>query len=232
MRKSVRRVTWVTPAVKALLQSFADSEKRLVRTAGELQLVLLESLRAYQESLKGSPPSQELWNAVGPGRGAIRDPKDENNFSTCLKLHFDRDLRNRAIISDREVQIRPGMGPDRAQLTDLLVTAVPFNAEGAAGTPVSVVVEVKGAWNDGVLTDMDAQLCKRYLQGDQHNFGIYVVGYFTCQAWNRLEDGRRKSGASNMDILVLEARLREQAKSLSSQQRRVEAVVLDARLTA
>ena len=129
------------------------------------------------------------------------------------------------------MQIRPRLGEDPAQLVDVLVTAVPFMEDGKPGKPVTVVVEVKCAWNPGVLEDMERQLYSRYLGNNELDFGIYVVAYFSCAGWNRPDDARRSSGASGMNIDDIGARLRSQAQTLSSTEKRLEAVVIDARLT-
>lgn len=232
MRKALRRDEWVKPDVKVLMQCFADGEKRLLRSDSELHAVLLESLKAYQKQLHENPPNLELWNTVRDGQEIVWDPKDENNLSSCLKNHIERDLRERALIADREVQIRPRIGAEPAQLTDILVRAVPFGPTGSPGAPVSVVIEVKGAWNKGVLTDMKGQLYDRYLGTGQFRFGIYVVGYFTCPTWNRDKDARKTSGASRMGIKELWDKLERQTSELSVSERCVDAFVLDARVTS
>jgi hypothetical protein len=77
---------------------------------------------------------------------------------------------------------------------------------------------------------MDRQLYSRYLATSEFEFGIYIVAYFTCEAWNRTKDSRKRSSASTLDIRDLEAKLHAQAKLLSSCEKRVDALVIDARL--
>jgi len=230
MRKSARRLIWTRPEPKALMGAFADAEKRLIKTAGDLQLILIESIRKYEETLHETQPSLELWNCVRDGTEKIWDPKDENNLSDCLKRHFERDLDRRGIFASREVQIRQRFGDDRAQHVDLSVTAIPFSEDGKPGKPVTVIVEVKCAWNLGVHEDMEQQLHLRYLSNDECDFGIYAVAYFTCGAWNRTGDNRHTSGASTVDIDELRAQLHNQAQKLSSSEKRIDSLVIDARI--
>jgi hypothetical protein len=230
MRKAARGTAWARPGPVGLMRSFEDARKRLVQTAGDLQAIVLESLRRFEGTLHRSPPSLELWNEVVTGRKTTWDPKHEPNLSSCLKRHIERDLDEFGIIANREVQLRPRLGPESAELVDILVHAVPFDEGGKAGKPVAVVVEVKCAWNDGVLHDMDRQLYGRYLASNEFAFGIYVVAYFTCEAWNRPDDWRRGRAASGMDIGELDAKLQAQARRLSSCEKRIDALVLDARI--
>jgi hypothetical protein len=229
MRKAARGAVWDRPSPSALMNSFKEVERRLVRTAGDLQRLLLESLTRFEQALHGSPPSMELWNEVAVARRKIWDPKDEMNVSTRLKLHFERDLARFGIVGDCEVKIRPRLGDDAAQLVDILVHATPFGEDGKPGKLVSVIVEVKCSWNPGVLHDMERQLKVRYLATSTFDFGIYVVAYFSCEAWNRRNDSRRRTGVNKLKIATVAHRLLKQAKGLSSTEKRIEAFVLDAR---
>lgn len=56
---------------------------------------------------------------------------------------------------------------------------------------VTVVVEVKGNWNDGLLTSQTTQLAERYLPEAGTTVSIYVVGWFPTEQWNRTGDSRR-----------------------------------------
>ena len=230
MRKTCRRKAWVRPSPSGLMQLFAATDKQLVRTAGELHVLVLDALRRFESELHGAPPSMELWNETSIGKKKSWWPKDEMNLSNCLKRFLERDLKQRGILADREVQICPRRGEDPAQLVDILVRAVPFLDDGRPGSPVSVVVEVKCAWNEGVLLNMARQLYERYLKNSEMHFGIYAVAYFYCDAWNRQPDARKSTGESRATIDVLREKLSTQAASLTSSQKLVESLVIDARL--
>jgi hypothetical protein len=230
MRKTCHRKAWVRPSPSGLMQLFAATDKRLVRTAGELHVLVLDALRRFETELQGAPPSMELWNETTIGREKFWWSKDEMNLSNCLKRFLERDLKERGVLADREVQICPRRGEDPAQVVDILVRAIPFLEDGRPGFPVSVVVEVKCAWNEGVLLDMARQLYERYLKNSEMHFGIYVVAYFYCDAWNWQRDARKSAGESRTAIDVLQRSLSAQAASLTSSQKLVESLVIDARL--
>ena len=96
--------------------------------------------------------------------------------------------------------------------------------------PVNVVVELKCAWNDGVLLDMERQLYDRYLNNSDMHFGIYAVAYFSCDAWNWENDERISRGENGTTITGLKSMLSAQAVSLTSSQKAIDSVVIDARL--
>jgi hypothetical protein len=230
MRKTFHRRAWAQPSPPALMQLFAATDKRLVRTAGELHALVFDALRRFESELHGASPSMELWNETRIGKKKFWWPKDEMNLSDCLKRFLERDLKERGVLADREVQICPRLGADPAQLVDILVRAIPFLEDGRPGLPVSVVVEVKCAWNKGVLLDMARQLYERYLKNSEMHFGIYAVAYFYCDAWNWQPDARKSAGESRTTIDVLRENLSTRAASLTSSQKLVESLVIDARL--
>ena len=227
MRSAVPRSNWSPPNPSDLMTMFAEKERRLVRTAGDLHTFLVESIRRYEEHLHGNPPSTELWNCPQKGSDKIWSPKDENELSDCLKRHIERDLSARGIVANREVQIARRFGDDSAELVDLLIQATPTNPKGNFGRPVSVVVEVKCAWNKRVFDDLEAQLFSRYLRRD-YDFGIYVVAQFACQTWNRGDDQRKNAQGIKTSISDLQTHLEGEALRLSSQEKKVTAIVLDA----
>jgi hypothetical protein len=128
------------------------------------------------------------------------------------------------------VEIKPNLGADSAQLVDVLVRAVPFGENGKPAEPVCVIVEVKCAWNNGVMVDMERQLFERYLKNTDMHFGIYAVAYFTCNAWNSANDARKKSRNSLIEISDMRRALTDQAKALTNSRKLVQSVVIDARL--
>jgi hypothetical protein len=152
MRKTGHRKAWVRPHPSSLMQLFASTEKRIIRTAGELQKVIIESLRVFESDLHGTSPSMELWNETTKGRKKFWQPKDELNLSNCLKRFLERALKERGVIADREVKIMPKLGNDSAQFVDILVSAIPFDENGQYASRVSIVVEVKCAWNFTIVT--------------------------------------------------------------------------------
>ena len=93
-----------------------DEEHRLVQTGDQLLAVVLESLERLQEELQGETPAiRFLWNE-DPSR--LR-PKEESALSDYVKRHLQRDLVQRAIVINREVEIRPA-GPGVGERTDII----------------------------------------------------------------------------------------------------------------
>jgi hypothetical protein len=97
---------------------------------------------------------------------------------------------------------------------------------GSYGT-ISVVVDVKCTWNDGLLTDMQGQLRDRYLKNSNCRTGIYVAAHFSAQSWDESDYRRGKSDA--WETRRLRSLLEEQAKELSGSVL-IRSFVLDVRL--
>jgi hypothetical protein len=96
-------------------------------------------------------------------------------------LHLRRDLWNKGIILNREVEIRPrhGAGGNPGERTDIRVDAVGFDSSLRRITTLTVIVEVKGCWHAEVNTAMETQLRDRYLADNHCSHGLYLVGWFS-----------------------------------------------------
>jgi len=228
MKKTVRRVVWTCAAPAKLVVGLVEN-RQVIRTAGDLAAVLMESLVRFQQKLKRTTPTTMLWNEDVQGTDKFFKPKNENNVSNELANFFRDDLGKYPIIANREVEIRASL-VDPAQLCDIFVSAIPFGEDGTPSDPVQVVVEVKGAWNSGVPKDMEQQLFDRYMKNQDLNFGIFVVAHFGSD-WNWFEpDQRRNSGKSRTSLGDLSKLLDSEAKRLSTEQKNISAFVIDARL--
>jgi hypothetical protein len=215
--------TWTPPSPSSLLRLSRDSESRLVESPEQLLAVVIGSLHRLQQELQGeTPAAPDLWNRLPDGKYR---PKDEGDLSNYVARHFRKDLRERGIVANREVEIRRGEGDNEGERTDIHIDAVmPGPRPGALDT-VSVVVEVKGCWNAGVKKDMQEQLCDRYLRGNRCRHGLYLVGWFLCDQWDKGDarrDSTRKKTAAEM-----QAFFDEQAAQLSGSGVFVRAAVLD-----
>jgi Transposase domain (DUF772) len=109
----------------------------------------------------------------------------------------------------------------RFRRTDIAVQATlihdPYAATPAAAPDrLVVVVEVKGAWNDGLLSDQRNQLAVRYLPESGSDTGIYVVGWYPVDLWTATGD-QRKTKAGRLVREDLERVLAEQAKDITSE---------------
>ncbi|HLC14737.1 MAG TPA: hypothetical protein VJL89_00725, partial [Thermodesulfovibrionia bacterium] len=93
---------------------------------------------------------------------------------------------------------------------------------------VRVIIEVKGCWHKEVDTAMKTQLFERYLNENECDHGIYLVGWFSCNQWDKQESRKNKIKAGNIE----EARklFDGQAKELSSGQKTIKACVINCAL--
>lgn len=210
-QEQARRNSWQPLSPEELLALAANSEKRIVASEAQLRDVVLESLERLQSNLIDAGTMIFVWDHVKdqsakklsaaptlatafdagtlstqaatgtaddpaktPPSGPI--PSDEAKLRLLVKDHLDRDLRARGILLNQEVEIRPG------EFLDIYVTvALPGTTSGR----VSVVIEVKGCWNEGLKDSMEKQLRDRYLQGASSRHGIYLVGWFLCDRWDK-----------------------------------------------
>jgi len=93
---------------------------------------------------------------------------------------------------------------------------------------VRVIIEVKGCWHKEVETAIETQLLNRYLNESGCDHGIYLVGWFSCNQWDKRDSRKNKLSASNIE----EARstLDRQANSLCSYMKTIKACVLNCAL--
>jgi hypothetical protein len=204
--------TWEAQSPHDIIAIASDRQKRFVESSGQLLDVILDSLSRLQAELHGELASVcDLWNS----RNAHWWPKQEEDVSDYVARHLKRDLTDRGIIFNREVQIRRSRrGEMPGQNTDIHVDAIP--AEGTKAQlygPINVVIEVKGSWNDGLSKDMEVQLRDRYMKNSECRTGLYVVAHFKADSW--IGDDARRTKSNTLEIQVLRNQLAEQAAALS-----------------
>jgi hypothetical protein len=220
--------SWQPLAPKELFALAASQESQLVRSAGQLQNVVIESLARMQSLLQGeTPTAPSLWDERANGKFR---PKDEEHLSDFVKVHLETDLAGRGIVSLREVQIRrgDGRGIGRGERTDIHVTGVVPNSSGRAFANVRVIIEVKGAWNAKLDSAIENQLVGRYLKDNSCQHGIYLVGWYRCAQWDSSD--RRSSKCRYSTIDGLRKSLSAKASSLSADGMSIRSVVLNAAL--
>lgn len=219
-------VSWRPLLPEEVLDLVDDPDKRLVKSSGQLLEVVLESLERYQEKYRRRHDLvNSVWNIEYKQQKLVRaQPREEPALSDALKGHLEDDLRGRGILVNREVEIKP-LAP-----TDLLIEV---KRQGTKITEehYSVVIEVKGCWNPHLESDMDTQLAGRYLKETNCRHGLYVVGWFHCDEWDK--DDRRRS-KPNKRICAMKAKdaqamFEQQARTLSNQASglTIRAMVLD-----
>ena len=166
---------------KALLQLAENGARRLVRNSLDLLDLTVESLRRFEKRLKGETPIvRALWDE----NGGEPEPKGETFLSDMLVDHLRIDLKHRAVVADREVEIRPRLQETPGERTDIRIQAFKKDASGSGHHEIAdLIVEVKGCWNKDVFTSMKSQLHDRYLKSTSDKVAAYVVGWYVCNAW-------------------------------------------------
>jgi len=214
------RNTWspIDP-VSAVLAVVSDAQRHIIRSTDQLLDLVVESLGRLQADLISGGAAADLWSEWDwPLKYR---PKRELSFADYVKRFLDRDLQQYLIASNREVENQ------RGNETDILVECfVPV--DGEPPLRFAVVIETKGSWNGGLLSDMETQLANRYLRDYATDRGIYVVGWYNCDTWDPEDTARAAS--QKHDLTTLRHELSAQALSLTNDVRRIEAVVLDAAL--
>jgi hypothetical protein len=216
---ALRRNRWSPTPLPQLLRLAADRRTVLVNDAAALAAAVAAALEEIQTRLTGATPeSQYLWDSHA-GR-----PKSEDEISDYLANELNRVLTARGAVVNREVQVRRNRPSGIGERTDLLVDAAPVT--GPDTGRLSLPVEVKGAWNDELLTAMRDQLADRYMRDTAATSGIYIVAWPDLDSWTDTPDNRRAAFAS-LDRSAVEAELASQAFGLAQQGPRVRVVHLD-----
>jgi hypothetical protein len=214
-----RQHTWTPCEIGDILKLTGNQEARLVQNEEQLMEVITGSLKRLEAKLHGETPAvPDIWNQV---KKKWR-PKYENYFSDYIKRHLEEDLPDRGIIVNREVKIL------RRERTDLRIDAVSLNKENKAEDQLTVIIEVKGCWNPKLKTAMKEQLVGRYLKNNRCKHGIYLVGWFNCESWDKTDYKYRK--AAKIDKDEAQAMFDQQAKELSKEDLNIKAVVIDTSL--
>jgi len=223
------RQTWIPPTPATILAMARRPDSRIVDSGEQLLAVTIESLERLQQKLHGHTPLVDfLWNRWPDDNGReLWRPKDEEDASNLVKLHFDEDFTARGIVLNREVEIRRSRGKEirQGQETDILVDAIARNPRSGEPQRISVVIEVKGCWNDDLKSAMKEQLAARYLAESNCRHGLYLVGWFLCDAWDA--EDYRKGRTPKWSLQQAKEYFHEQAAELPQSKSLIRAFVLD-----
>jgi hypothetical protein len=226
-RGQTLRQAWMPPRPDVLLKMARDRDLRLVESSGQLLAVVVESLRRLEQELQGENPAAPfLWNKLKEG---VYRPKEENELSDYIVLHLRRDIQQRAIVANREVEIRRGEGTGQGERTDIKIDAIAPGQRLDEYKRLTVIVEVKGCWNQHLKQNMEKQLRDRYLAESLCRHGLYLVGWFSCPQWDA-DDGRKKRTPKKMTFEKARRFFDDQAAALSKQDLVVRALVLNTSL--
>jgi hypothetical protein len=242
-RGGVQANAWSPPSPEQVAQLLSDARRRLVRSTAELATLLQDTLAATAADLPAH--GELLWDRQPASRKRTRSrtnppsalssdceqptedtwqPKPEAALSAYLAHEFTLRLTGHGVAVNREVLVQPRSAYGAGDRTDIAVQATvihdPYAATPAAAPErLVVVVEVKGAWNDGLLSDQRNQLAVRYLPESGSDTGIYVVGWYPVDLWTATPDQRRTK-ARRLVREDVERALNEQAKDITSELRR------------
>jgi hypothetical protein len=249
-KRTLREKNASTISPSTLLNLAEDASRRIARTNVELQRLVLESLVRIQNRLDAleQPASTGLWNELSYGRqrdlvrgwleqiedrsdelrdevkeitGIVYTPKEEERLSDYIARQLREDLQDLGFTFTRESEIR-----SEQNRTDILVKVPP--TENGSADLLTVVTEVKGAWNDELFSDLRSQLADRYLDSEDSAYGtqcgIYLVVWFDLDRWSS-KDSRRADARRNGPAEDIEDELREYALPTDS---KIEPFILSA----
>lgn len=205
------KASWKPSTINDINHLLSNRDTYLVKTSEQLTDAVIESLKRLNDKLhdEGSPV-QFLWNEMGDNKYR---PKKETAFSDFVKMHLDSDLKQRPVIFNREVGIRPPIGSDEGEISDIVITAINKEKQKTDIDKLQVIIEVKCCWNKDLTTAMQNQLVRRYLNKNSCKHGIYLVGWFDSSQWDDVDS--RKGISRKKNRSKVENQLGIQAKELS-----------------
>jgi len=92
---------------------------------------------------------------------------------------------------------------------------------------LTVVGEVKAAWNDELMTAMRSQLVDRYMVDIGTKYGLYIVLWFDTGWWAPDQGRSDRNRVAGLDRASVLKQLRDQACALAADGFHIEVVMLD-----
>lgn len=227
-RRITTQKSWQPPEVSNLFKLIENHDLRLINSPDELMDSVLDSIERFQQILHSQqqPRVIRLWNQDRRRKKqpVISWPKDELDLSDELTSHLNGDLKDRGIFVGREMVVT------RVNRLDIHIKVFGRDHLGRPTDPSEVIIEVKGCWHPELDTAMETQLVDKYLSANGCHHGIYLVGWFNCDAWNDSSDSR-KQNAPSLSLAQAREKFGQQAKTLSVKHAlRVESIVLNTEL--
>lgn len=223
-RRQFRRVNWKPLRPDEFLLLAQNKNARVVFNEEDLLELIEGSLKELERVLQDDNSlSITLWDRVH-SKGGKYKPKPEEILSDVVKRQLDQDLKSKGISSYREVQLRrPNTikGGRQGERTDILVSFFNPSTEES----ISVIIEVKGSNNKEVNTNMKTQLRDRYLKNGGFNHGLYLVGWYNCDAYHY-----QKNHIKLDTINEARNHFAKQAMILETEQKKIKSFVLDCAL--
>ncbi|MGJ4950245.1 NACHT domain-containing protein [Bradyrhizobium sp. HKCCYLS20291] len=209
--QTMRIKTWAPLSPSEVFRLTESRERQLVQTPADLCGLLTSALRKYEAELHGEQsPVRSLWDRQGGGK--MFRPVEEDSLSDHVSLFLRRELVDRGIVANREVEVGRIPGAPVGKRTDIRVDAIRRSDDGVSYDTITAVIETKGCWNAALFTALENQLYEEYLVRLRAPVGIYIVGWFDKDKWDDA-DGR-KAATSNATIHQVQTKLDAQADAI------------------
>jgi hypothetical protein len=217
---NMRQKTWLPLNEADLLDLFLKPKTILIESGQDLLDAIIQSLKNLDSLFQGETPMAiSLWNEWSDGHKYLYQPKDENRLSDYVKTYLDKELKQRGIVLNREVEIR------RGEKTDIRVDAIRKEAESSVFDTVTVIIETKGCWNRELENAMETQLRDKYLKNNRQRFGLYLIGWFNCSKWDQAD--HRCKDSPKYSLSEAKTRFANQAASLCTEEILIKSYVLN-----
>lgn len=219
----MRTKTWSPLSPRDVFRLTDSQDRLLVQSADDLCELLMDTLRKYEAELHGEQtPVRSLWDRQGGGN--LFRPIEEDGLSDHVSLFLQRELVERAIVANREVEVGRVPGAPVGKRTDIRIDAIKRSIDGSAFDTITAVIETKGCWNRALLTALTSQLYDDYLVRLRAPVGFYLVGWFDKAKWD--PDDPRRTATPNCSLQEIQDQLDAQAVAIPAGFK-VRAFVLD-----
>ncbi|MCW3794426.1 hypothetical protein OM416_22740 [Paenibacillus sp. LS1] len=208
IRNDYLKKSWNPPLPEAIIKTVHGKKRMPIINGQQLIEVVKDILEDYERMLHSDNPLIfTMWNKIDDKQV----PKTENEFSDLIKARLADKLLEYGIIVSREVEQSryDYAGGRRGERIDIKVDLCTTQKE-----TISLIIEVKGCWNDSLKTAMEKQLVSRYMENQHCDYGIYLIGWFLCAGWKDPTDTRLKKTPA-MQINDAKQFFSQQAEDLS-----------------
>jgi hypothetical protein len=192
LANKLRELRWEPPDPAEILEFLDNPVHAIVTSEHQLAELILDALDDIQADLSSSPDLTRLfWHRQaddGTWQAMV-----EPEFGTLLTQRLREKLPRVTFRQEDQLNL-----PTPATQGSLLDIEAVVNRDGVE---ICVIIEVKCTWHGEVRTAVDTQLSARYL-GSRSSTGIYVVGAYASDAWDKNDWKRTKAMATDPDELT------------------------------
>ena len=188
--QKLARDSWLPYEVCEVPAVLGISTGRVIRTEAELHAAVHRELLLIADKISATarlPAVHFLWDETS------QRPKHEPRLCDWLASELESRLSDRDAIVNREVQVRSHNPKGVGERTDILVQLVSPAKSGKSSKTLSLVIEVKGCWNNELTTAPSSQLRDNYMSAYGASLGIYLVMWFMCERWTSDDSRKRKT---------------------------------------